>query len=114
VSTVLNSLERLRPLLTSIDRMRMVSLQDLTEAVHAIEEIRRSLSRIQAPARMQSVHSLLGSACGLAATAVRTRTGASTNDDETARNAASAAAGSLLLLDQIRLQLGHPPDLASY
>jgi hypothetical protein len=108
VSGVLGSLERLRPLLTSVDRMQMSSLQELGEALQVLLEVERSLSRIEPPGSIQSVHRLLVSVCGLAITAVRTRTGASTTDGETVRNAASAAAGALLLLDQARHQLGQP------
>jgi hypothetical protein len=109
-SSGLDRLERLRPVLTSLDALTPVSGLDLKAAAGEFDSIRQGLAAIEPPQRLRATHDLLSTVCVLGALSARTRLEAVARGD-TARawNAASAAASAIMLLDRARADLGLAP-----
>lgn len=106
VSAVLLRLHAMRPLLESIDRSTDNLPANLDAAVNEFEAIGKVLAAIKPPRSREGTHALLQRACTMGARAVRMRQdGARTNDPAVAPNAASAAAGALMMLDRANKEL---------
>jgi hypothetical protein len=106
VSAALVRLYALRSLLQSIDRQADPLPSNLDAAVSEFEAIGKLLSGIKPPRSREGTHSLLERASTMGARAVRMRQDASESKDPTATlNAASAAAGALLMLDRANKDL---------
>ena len=106
ISALVTRLQGLRPLLLAIDRRGEITT-DLNAAAAEFEEIGRILTAIKPiPARV-GTHGLLLQACALGARAARTLQDATGSRDAAGEwNAASAAAGALILLDRAIADIG--------
>jgi hypothetical protein len=101
VAAALLRLHALRPLLESIDRRADVVSGDLDPAAKEFDAIGKLLSTIKPPASREGTHALLQRVCTLGARAVRMRQDAAATTESTPNwDAASAAAGALLMLDR--------------
>ncbi len=106
VSAALVRLHALRPVLESIDRQLDPLPGDLDAALSEFEAIGKVLSGIRPPRSRQVPHGLLQTTCTMGTNAVRLRLdGARTSDPRATLNAASAAAGALLMLDRANKEL---------
>jgi hypothetical protein len=106
LSAVVQRLQALRPVLVSIDRYTDVP-DDLTSAAAEFDAIGHILSAIKPPASREATHGLLVRVCGLGARSARTLQESTRNGDVAGqRNASSAAAGALILLDRAIKDLG--------
>jgi hypothetical protein len=106
LSALVDRLQALRPVLESIDRRAEVTA-DLNAAAAEFEAVGRILMAIKPTAGREATHALLQRACALGARASRTLQDASRAGDATGEwNAASAAAGALLLLDRAIKEMG--------
>lgn len=106
VSAALVRLHALRPLLESIDRQVDPLQGNLDAAVGEFESIAKLLGGIKAPRARESAHALLQRSCTMGARAVRMRQdGARANDSSATLNAASAAAGALMMMDRANKEL---------
>ena len=109
MSEVLIRLQALRPVLASIDRRADVTPGDLEAAAIELETIGRSLAAIRPPGPREATHGLLVRACALGVRSSRMRQDSiRTNDSALGWNAASAAAGALMLLDRASSDLKNP------
>jgi hypothetical protein len=98
--------EKLRPVLAAIDKQVDQQGINLQLAVTELDAITRSLNALRVPRQMQETHDQLEQACTLALRAVRTRMEfATTGNAPLELNAASAAAGALMLMDRARVAL---------
>ena len=101
VAAALLRLHTLRPVLESIDRRTDVVSDALDAAAKEFDAIGKLLSTIKPPASREGTHALLQRVCTLGARAVRMRQDAAAATDSTPNwDAASAAAGALLMLDR--------------
>ena len=106
VAAALLRLHALRPLLESIDRRVDGVSGDLDAAAKEFDAIGKLLSTIKPPASREGAHALLQRVCTLGARAVRMRQDAAGTTDSTPNwDAASAAAGALLMLDRANTDL---------
>jgi hypothetical protein len=106
ISAALVRLHALRPLLESIDRLTDPLAGNLDAAVGEFEAIGKILSGIKAPRSREATHALLQRTCTMGVRAIRMRQdGARTTDPGATLNAASAAAGALLMLDRANKEL---------
>ena len=106
VSAALVRLHTLRPLLESIDRQADPLQGNLDAAVGEFEAIGKLLAAIKAPRSRERTHALLQRTCTMGIRAVRIRQdGARTTDPTAPLNAASAAAGALMMLDRANQDL---------
>jgi hypothetical protein len=109
MSEVLIRFQALRPVLVSIDRRADVTPTDLEAAAIELETIGRSLAAIRPPGSRETTHGLLVRACALGVRSSRMRQDSiRTNDSALGWNAASAAAGALMLLDRASSDLRNP------
>jgi hypothetical protein len=105
-SVLLARLETLRPLLVSLDARADLDRASLAANMRELDEIATALASLRPPARARDAHARVLSACQLASLAARTRLGATAAQDANARwNAASAAAGALILFSDARRAL---------
>lgn len=101
MSAVLARLQAVRPVLVSIDRHTEDAPGTLDSAAVELEAIGRLLAAIRPPASRESTHGLLVRACALGVRSSRMRQDSiRTNDSALGWNAASAAAGALIMLDR--------------
>ena len=106
VSAALVRLHAMRPLLESIDRSLESLPANLELAVNEFEAIGKVLAAIKAPRSREGTHALLQRTCTMGERAVRMRQGgALANDPAAVPNAASAAAGALMMLDRANKEL---------
>ena len=106
ISPLVDRLEALRPVLTSIDRRTALPADALGAALSEVAGVREELRRIHPPKNGVAAHDLLISGCGLTATALSlTR---KSGDGAVSWEAASAAAGALILLDRARTASARP------
>ena len=106
VSAPLVRLYALRPLLESIDHLANPLPNNVDAAVSEFESIGKVLSGIKPPRTRERAHELLLRTCTMGVRAIRMRQdGARTNDSAAVANAASAAAGALLMLDRANQEL---------
>ena len=107
IAVALGRLQALRPVLSSIDRRAEQPAGDLTAAAAEFDAVARVLAAIKPPASRGTTHGLFLRACALGARASRMRLDSSrTGDSASGWNAASAAAGALIMLDTARADLG--------
>ena len=110
VSVALARLQALRPLLASIDRRAPEPVGDLRAAILEFNAVTRLLVAIKVPTSRETTQDLLLRACDLGARASRMRMELeSTGDLAPGWNAASAAAGALIMLDSASAELGYSP-----
>jgi hypothetical protein len=107
-SVALARLQALRPLLSSIDRRAEQPVGDLRAAIVEFNAVSRILVAIKVPTSRETTQDLLLRACDLGARASRMRMELeSTGDLAPGWNAASAAAGALIMLDSAGADLGY-------
>jgi hypothetical protein len=107
VSVARARLQALRPVLASIDRRADEPAGDLAAAAAEFDAVARLLAAIKAPASREATHDLLLRACVLGARASRMRQDSMLRRDPASGwNAASAAAGALMLLDRANSDSG--------
>jgi AMIN domain len=101
VATALIRLQTLKPLLEAIDRRTESVPGDLSAAVKEFDDIGKLLAAVKPPQSRLLTHALLLRTCTLGARAVRLRESAAGNPDAASGwDAASAAAGALLMLER--------------
>lgn len=100
VSATLVRLDALRPLLEAIDRRATTLPDDLDAALKQFDDAANLLTTITPPSSRTSTHALLLRTSTLGARAVRLRQSATGQDAASSWEAASAAAGALLLLER--------------
>jgi hypothetical protein len=106
IAPMLLRLYALRPLLEAIDRRADAVPGDLLAAAKEFDELSKLLTAIRSPATRASTHALLLRTCTLGARAARLReTTATSQDAASSWDAASAAAGALLMLDRANTDL---------
>lgn len=107
VAAVLVRLHALKPLLEAIDRRVETLSGDLAGAAKEFDDLAQLLSGLKPPPARATAHALLLRTCTLGARAVRLRQNASAGQDANATwDAASAAAGALLMLERANGELG--------
>ena len=99
-----------RSVIAAIDLERNVTPPTLQAALIELRSLKAKLETFTPSDELRPTHDLLLASCGLGATAVGLRLDAELGGDATAsRNAASAAAGALMLLDRACAVLGCGP-----
>ena len=107
ISPAVARLRSARPSLVAIDRRGPEPAGDLIEVELELGESARELAAMKPPASHVLAHDLLTAACSLAARAVRLRRDAIRTGDATAAlNAASAAAGAVMMFERASTDLG--------
>ncbi len=110
VSTALGRLNALRPSIAAIASDAAPSPADLLSVAVELDAIRGTLRTLKAPASLATTHDLLMRFCALAFRAAHLRIDPGLGGDpEALRNAASAAAGALIVLDRASQDLGYVP-----
>jgi hypothetical protein len=103
-------LERLRPLLVSLDALAAVPEEQLNSASQEFESIRQALAAIVPPRTLTATHELFRNLCVLGATSAAARVAPAAPDNSTrAWNAAAAAAGAIMFLDRALAEVGLAP-----
>jgi hypothetical protein len=101
VSGLLDRLRLQKPLLQSLDSKEEQAADRLQIAGQEIERLRGELVAIKPPDSLRTQHDMLIQSSTLAVLAIQLRLQAmGTNDTVTARNAMSAAAGAVMILDR--------------
>lgn len=99
-----------RSVIAAIDLEGNVTLPTLQAALTELKSLKAKLETFTPSDELRPTHDLLLASCGLGVTAVGLRLDAELGRDATAgRNAASAAAGALMLLDRACAVLGCGP-----
>jgi len=107
VEPALNRLRALRALLRGIDEQDLKPPEGLPAARAELSAIIRVLAGVGPPDSMKPTHDLLLRSASLAMMSATLRADAGMRADPTAiRNASSAAAGALLLLDRVCIEIG--------
>ena len=107
---IIDRLEKLRPLLVAIDARSTQQGVNLQVAAAELSSIAKAVSGIRFTTRTNRTQGRLVQACGLASQAIQARMESEASGNPTLGwTAASAAAGTLLLLDGARAELGLPP-----
>jgi len=110
ISAALDRLERLRPVLVSLDALAPLSEARLKTAADEFDSIRQDLTAAEPPGKLKATHEVFSTVCVLGALSARTRLEAAARGDTAgAWNAASAAASAIMLLDRARADLGLTP-----
>jgi hypothetical protein len=106
VAAVLVRIHALKPLLETIDRRVETLSGDLAGAAKEFDDLAQLLSGLKPPPARATAHALLLRTCTLGARAVRLRQNASAGQDANVTwDAASAAAGALLMLERANGEL---------
>jgi hypothetical protein len=106
LTAIVERLQALRPVLVAIDR-RSDPPADLANAAAEYDAVGRLLTAITPPPSREAPHGLLLRTCALGARAARTSLESAGGGDTTGQwNAASAAAGALMLFDRAIKDLG--------
>jgi hypothetical protein len=106
-SSLLERLERLRPLLVSLDALADLPEAQLKAAAQEFESIRRALATILPPHTVAATHEVFRDVCVLGAASAAARLAPAAPDDSArAWNAAAAAAGAIMLLDRAWAEVG--------
>ena len=100
VTASLARLQALRPLLEAIDRRADTGAENLDAAVREFDDVANVLTAIRPPAARASTHALLLRTCTMGSRAARVRQSAPSSWE-----AASAAAGALMMLDRAKGEL---------
>jgi AMIN domain len=103
MSPLLQRLEALRPVLESIDRRSAISGERVEAAAAEIERLREGFASLHPPRTLVLAHDLLGKVCALASRALSLAR--MSKDGVVPWDAASAAAGALILLSRARTEL---------
>ena len=107
IGPTLTRYRKLRPALASIDRQDPKPPEDLTEVREECAAVLRALTAYRASDALRPTHDLLVRSASFAMMAATLRNDVGMRaDPEKLRNAASAAAGALLLLDRACAELG--------
>ena len=110
VSALLLRLRLQQPLLQSLELLEDVGPNRMENAMEEFENLRQELSAIKPPETLKAQHDLLMQVARLGTTAARLRfESITTRDSDVVRNAASAAAGAILMLDRACVDLSCPP-----
>ncbi len=110
VSMMLARLHALRPLIVTIDGRGAAPDGDLSAAAAELDSLGRALAAMKVPESLATTHDVLMRSCALGARALIMRRDAhASGDAQAARNAGSAAAGALMLLDRATRDLGYVP-----
>lgn len=113
LAPLLARLENLRPVLVAIDKQEDQQAVNLQRAIDELGAIGRALITVRPPRAMTEAHDQLLQSCTLGTQAARGRIEFTAGGNATVGwNAASAAAGALLLLDRARATLGLPSGQA--
>lgn len=108
VSPILARLHILRRGVASVATGPVSIPADVDAAASELDELGRSLAALKAPASVATPHDLLLRFCAIGARAIRMRTAfSSPGDPASVQNAASAAAGALIMLDRASQDLGY-------
>jgi hypothetical protein len=106
-SSLLERLERLRPLLVSLDALAVLPEEQLKAAAQEFESIRQALAAVAPPRTLAATNELFRDVCVLGAASATARVAPAAPDDSTrAWNAAAAAAGAIMLLDRAWAEVG--------
>jgi hypothetical protein len=106
IASSLVALDRLIPVLAQIRDMHGVSIETLTTALSRLDRLAADFKSVSPPAYLADVHATIAGALHMAREAChRRRTAVVTNTVAVAREASSAAAGAILLIDQSRTTL---------
>jgi hypothetical protein len=97
-------LRALRPLLASIDVLKTEEVPGVPAAIERVESIRQALAAVKPAPDRGPTHDMLLQSCTLAQRALKLRMSGA--DPTALRNAGSAAAGALLLLDRVCIDVG--------
>ena len=109
-SSLFERLERLRPLLVSLDALAAPPEEQLKTAAEEFESIRQALVTIVPPRTLAATHQLFCDLCVLGAASAAARVAPAGSDDSTrAWNAAAAAAGAIMFLDRALAEVGLAP-----
>jgi hypothetical protein len=109
VTTALDRMRLQQPLLVSLDAREDQSAARIQMAVEEFERLRQDLAAVKPPETLRTQHDMLIQAATLGLMAARLRLESLGNGDaNTLRNAASAAAGAILLLDRACADIGCP------
>lgn len=107
VSPTLDRLRLQEPFLASLDTVESPSMDRVQLAVEEFDRLRQELAAVRPPDSLRAQHDMLMQSTTLAQMATRLRLEAfRTLDPATVRNAGSAAAGAILLLDRVCGDLG--------
>jgi hypothetical protein len=107
VSPALARLQAVSPVIASVDARGSIAAADLTTAAAELENLALVFGALTPPAALATTHEILIRTCALGARAARMRYDADrTADTSGALNAASAAAGAMLLFDRATRELG--------
>lgn len=106
IRPVMSGFDGLRPILNAIRDMRYTSYDRLVVASDRLRKYISAVAVTQPPEELADVHATLGSALSMADHACsKRRLAVAIMSGPSAEQASSAAAGALLLLDQMRTQL---------
>ena len=100
----LDQLRALRPLLASIDVLKTEEVPGVPAAIERLESIRQTLAAVKPAPDRGPTHDMLLQSTTLAQRALKLRMSGA--DPPALRNAGSAAAGALLLLDRVCIDVG--------
>ena len=110
IGPTLNRYRKLQPALAAIDRQDPRPTEDLTVVREESAAVLRALTAYRPSETVRPTHDLLVRSASFALMAATLRNDVGTRPDpEKLRNAASAAAGALLLLDRVCSELGCSP-----
>jgi hypothetical protein len=109
VSPLLLRLRMQQPLLESLGSLEAQVPSVLQSAIEEFDNVRQELSAVRPPETLKQQHELLMQATRLGMTAARLSVESiKPRDSAVVRNAASAAAGAILMLDRACADLGCP------
>jgi AMIN domain len=109
IASALLRLNQQRRILASIDANASEPAEELQTALENLEGIRKTLMGVAPPEALRPVHDLLIQSSTFGAMAARLRLEAlRTNDDAAMKNAESAAAGAIMLLERACADIGCP------
>lgn len=107
---IVDRFEKLRPVLAAIDGRNPAQAVDLQLAAAELSSMAKAVTAIKYTPRTNRTQGRLVQACALASQAVKARIESeATGNTALGWTAASAAAGTLLMLDAARAELGLPP-----
>jgi len=107
---ILARLHELRPIVGAIDGQVGSASPDLTAAADELDSLGRALAAVVMPESLATTRDLLMRYCALGSRAIGMRRDASAaGDAAAARNADSAGAGALIVLDRASRDLGYVP-----
>jgi hypothetical protein len=110
ISPFLARLHALRRVVGAVDGPVGALDPDAAAAADELDSLGRALAAVTAPASLATTRDLLMRYCALGSRAIRMRDdSAATGDTAAARNAGSAAAGALIVLDRASRDLGYVP-----